>query len=309
MDPAVRAELDEAIRAASSEQLVQGSQRVLAVLSKHGLVQKQVIAPALVGCHPDNRDGLGLNYIDVWELIASIAAVGWDWQAPNPICVELRPGDEAAERFNQKLSEASGGVLPPNKAHELRYGSVSCSHTNAALRCLSQSAAGHEELHQGLLMEGQLSLELLRKRDPEFAQAAEQGLAWRVVSDLAVKEFPSLPGLLQSASNCTGQLAKPESEMQVVRRICNGILTATVAKLPHGWADMKGSILRSRPACSQAAPFMHRFLMKFSVGVPGLLERTEQNVKSMAPSNRQLGHEFFEALGTDPKPATADPCV
>ena len=57
--------------------------------------------------------------------------------------------------------------------------------------------------------------------DPKFAEACQSGLTWRIMSQVAVAEFPDLPSLIQSASNCTGQLAKGEHEVQLMRRICN----------------------------------------------------------------------------------------
>jgi len=58
---------------------------------------------------------------------------------------------------------------------------------------------------------------------------------------------------------------------------------------------MKAMILRSRPQCGVSAPFMHRFLMKFSVGVHGLWDRVEQSIKALASSGYQVGPEFFES--------------
>ena len=126
---------------------------------------------------------------------------------------------------------------------------------------------------------------------------------------MAVAEFPDLPSLIQSASNCTGQLAKGEHEVQLMRRICNTIQVCLKNGRSANFPDLKNQILRSRPACGAAAPFMHRFLMKFSMEATGLWDRVEQILRSSANSGRQLGADFFEALAADPRPATADSCI
>ena len=52
LDESVKKELTDAVQDAQKSGIVQGMQKVLALLSKHGLLQSQVIEPSLVGVHP-----------------------------------------------------------------------------------------------------------------------------------------------------------------------------------------------------------------------------------------------------------------
>ena len=309
MDPTAREELAEAIKAAVDNQLVQGATRVLFVLQKHGYLQKVKISPDCVGTHLANRDGLGLNVRDVAELIGAISQVGFDADLPQPIAVEVPPHDMSNFVFNKTMWEQSGGFLPPMEMHKMKYASVASSHTNAALRCILHGSPGDEALHEDLMVAGKISLEMVRRKDKAFAEAAETGLTWKVISCHAVEVFPELPALLQTAANCAGHIAKPEHEIQLLRRIYNGIIVAGKTNKPCSFQEMKGMILRSRPQCAASAPFMHRFLLKFSVGAHGLWDRVEQSIKALASSGYQVGPDFFESLASDPKPVTSDPVI
>lgn len=305
MDASVKAQVAEAISTAESGQLVQGCMSLLGILQSHGLLVKQTLAPDQVGAHPSNRDGLGLSAQDVMDLISAIVEVGFDGNIPNPVAIEVSASDAKIHQFNQGLADQSNGILPAFKANIMKAASISSSHTNAAMRCLLHGSPGCEAMHDGLLIDGRFSLELLGRKDPVFKSACETGLSWRIISHVVVSEFPKVPGLLQSALNASGHLGKPEHEVQVLRRIHN-VVSSQGAK---SWPEMKGTILRSRPARAAAAPFMHRFILKMSFGAPGLWDRVETILRTSANSGRQLGPEFYEALACDPKPATSDACI
>ena len=298
MDPTAKEELAGAIQAAGDNQLVQGATRVLSVLQKHGYLQKVKVSPDCVGTHVANRDGLGLNVRDVAELIGAISQVGFDGDLPQPIAAEVPSHDMSIYWFNKTMWEQSGGFLPPMDMHKMKYASVASSHTNAALRCILHGSPGDETLHADLMVGGKLSLEVLRRKDKAFAEAAETGLTWKVISCHAVEAFPELPASLQTAANCAGHIAKPEHEIQMMRRIYNSIILAGKNSKPCSFSEMKGMILRSRPQCGASAPFMHRFLLKFSVGA-----------RALASSGYQVGPDFFESLASDPKPVTSDPVI
>lgn len=306
MEPQIKREVADAIKSAESEQLVQGSAKILAILQRHGLMHKQRLHPDYIGVHPKNRDGLGLNSQDVLELISNIAAVGFDDSIPNPLCVEIPMGDTRTKAFNEELVNQSGGIIPAFNSNCLKYASIAASHTNAALRVLSHASLGVLGQHDDLMVHGRFSLEMLQRKDPAFRKGCDEGLEWKVINEVVVTEFPELPALLQAASNCTGHLAKGEHEIQMMRRIFNMVEAAAKDQRPYGWSDLKNQILRSKPQCSEAAPFMHRFVCKYSVGQKGLWEHVEQFLRTAAASGRQLGAEFFEALASEPKPLTSD---
>ena len=50
----------------------------------------------------------------------------------------------------------------------------------------------------------------LQEKDPNYARAFQDGLTWNVTSREAVRQFPDLPVMVQSAMNTGSQLARPE---------------------------------------------------------------------------------------------------
>lgn len=176
LDDNVRKELHDAVQDAQKSGIVQGMQKTLALLSKHGLLQSQVIEPGLVGIHPSNRDGMGIVPHSVHQLLEDIASVGFDSRQCDPLCTDVPPGDRLIESFNLQLAESSQGTIPVNK---LKYVSLS------SLRCIV-SGAPHEYDGSELTVHGRLQLEQVRIKDPAMAQAAETGLTWRVINHEAM---------------------------------------------------------------------------------------------------------------------------
>ena len=65
-----------------------------------------------------------------------IAFVGWSWaEVSHALCVEVLPGDASVEEFNRTLCDGCG--LAPVGQHSIRFGSLSCGHTNMGLRAIA----------------------------------------------------------------------------------------------------------------------------------------------------------------------------
>ena len=118
-------------------------------------------------------------------------------------------------KFNQELDAHVDDTmkLAPIIKETIRYGSLSASHTNCALRLFAASC-----LHDGnpdLLVKGKLSLHQLRDKDAAYADAAENGLTWSIISSTVITRYPALCGLLQQAMNTGAQLQRQEGELQI----------------------------------------------------------------------------------------------
>lgn len=304
----MRKELTDAVQDAQKSGIVQGMQKVLALLSKHGLLQSQVIEPGLVGIHPSNRDGLGIVPHSVHQLLEDIASVGFDSRQCDPLCTDVAPGDRLIERFNLQLAESSQGTIPAIEANKLKYVSLSCSHTNTALRCIV-SGAPHEYDGSELTIHGRLQLEQVRIKDPAMAQAAETGLTWRVINHEAMT-VDGLADLLQAAANTSAQLSRGESEFQILRRVINMINVKGSAGQVQ-FAAVKSMIMRTKPQCADAIPEMFTFLVRHGAAkhLQEKLLMTEQRMKACKVECRSLGKDYFHALGMDPKDTRQDPLV
>lgn len=153
----MKAELETTVKEAGKGGVMVGLQRIMAKLQSLGLVRTQRIEPVHIGCHPDNRDGFGVSPQQVHTLLDDIVSVGFDVREPNPICCDINTADDAVFKFNQELSESSGGLLPPVQRHQCVYASLSASHVNAALRCILASCPHNEE--SPLVSQGKLQME------------------------------------------------------------------------------------------------------------------------------------------------------
>ena len=69
-----------------------------------------------------------------------------------------------------------------------------------------------------MVVNGKLSLHLVDSVDKNMAAAVTQGVEWTVVSAVAAA-VPGVCALLQEAGNAASQVARGESEFQVLLRI------------------------------------------------------------------------------------------
>lgn len=155
LDPAAKTELEEAVADANRIGIVVGVQKLLAKLSSLGLLRSQQIAPQFVGTHPANRDGFGISATHTHGLLDDLCTVGFDHKQIDGICVDV--ASDEVYNFNHRLSEASGGALPPIPKQQLRHASLSASHTHAALRCIV--AGTPHDSSSPLVVQGKLNLE------------------------------------------------------------------------------------------------------------------------------------------------------
>ena len=230
-------------------QVVQGCEKVLALLTKVKMTYKAQLLPSQVGVHPDNRDGYGLNSEDVHGLGQDIFTMGWSWgQVASAICIEESPGSTRFEDFNKVLAEGSSKLAPVEDG-SVKYASLACSHTNAFLRALASGVSSdYEAMSEG----GKLCLRKVESHDEQMALAASKGLTWTVLKAELSTRFPDLPGLLQQARNAPGHAARSESEVQVMltmQRLAAEEQRRTQASADYG--RITKLVMRSNPPATQ----------------------------------------------------------
>ena len=88
-----------------SKGIVATADRLEILLAEKKLLYHLRIAPRSLGVDPSNRDGEGINPLNVVALASEIASVGWsDSEVGKAICCEVSPLDGIVEAFNVKLS-------------------------------------------------------------------------------------------------------------------------------------------------------------------------------------------------------------
>ena len=174
--------------------IVQAGDAIEKALRAGGLLYEMDINPRQVGWDPINRDGEGGNSQEVMLLASDIAFIGWSWaETSHAICCEEEPHKHEVEAFNKRLCLESG--LAPVEPYSIRFGSLSCGHTNMALRAIAASMPSSCPL---LSEGGCLSLAKLQTRDAEYAHAVTQGLHWKVIRWQVRQGFPEALRILQA---------------------------------------------------------------------------------------------------------------
>ena len=160
--------------------IAQRVRKVLDFLQTEGLVYSQRIHCSAIGVHNMNRDGLGVSWADSHRLVSEISQLGFVPEECKPVCVELKSDDTVVRSFNHQLQEEAGGKLrDPSSTAWIRFASLSCSHTNFAMRIVSENV---EHSDPDVTMGGRLTVDRLSAKDPGFAKAVREGLDWTVVS-------------------------------------------------------------------------------------------------------------------------------
>ena len=233
---------------------------------KHAIFLR--LAPALVGVDPANRGGLGCSAGEVHLLLEDIIEAGFSPPATShAACMEERPGATALEDFNKELVAAQD--LAPVEPHTLRYGSLSCSHTNMGLRAL---AAGVPSDHALLSEDGRLSAAKVRKRDRPMAEACEQGLRWRCYRWHTRVWYPRLPALIVEARNVVGGTTRRKSDAEglaLIHGLAGRGNLAGSASNPPDWVAIQAAAIRHKPPWAELVAEMCLFVAAKSGGTSG----------------------------------------
>ena len=247
--------------------LVQVADCIEEVLGKQGYTYTMDIAPRQVGLDPMNRDGEGGNAQQVMLLAGDILDVGFSWEATHrATCVEVIPGSRDVEIFNQKFSAGNGlADVPDNSIH---FGSLSGGHTNYVLRCVS---GGVPSSRADMCDRGRFSLPVIGRKDPVFAQAAEQGLKWRVIRWQVRKLWPRALQIIQAARNVPAAMNRRVSEMQGLCQLHSLAAAAMGSGDKPDWPTIKRAVLRSNPAWGEYIDDTILFVAAKSGGVEGTL--------------------------------------
>ena len=278
--------------------MVQIVDKVLAKLKDSSWSFEAQLPVRQVGVDPSNRDGCGVSAENVHALGDDIAFMGWSWaELKQPTCIEEGPGETSIAKFNQDFSNGSP-LLPTVLEGEIRYGSLSCSHTHMFLRCVEAGVASESK---ALSLRGKLSLDVLDLKDKEFARAVRRGLTWTVLSHRARSRFPSLLTLVQSARNAAQHVARSEHEVQVMLRIHKLARVRQLQGSEPDWDAVKVAVLRSRPPCAEDLPSLIAFVASCAGGIeaPFLKDLVDFHRLCVNPEKQAVTGLFFKAVANE----------
>ena len=233
-----------------------------AELERRRLAYYMRIPPGQVGMDENNRSGMIASSGEVHLLIGDIAEAGhFSWAATaHASCVEAIPGDERLEVTNRRLVAVQNLALV--EQGNLKYGSLSCGHTNMGLRCLAAGVASDDPR---LSLDGRMNLAKQRARGHNLFDAAEGGLRWRVYRWPVRRWYPRALQLIVEARNSPGNIARRKSDAEGLGHIHQ---LASGSSAPD-WAAIRLAVCRSKPPWQHMADEMCAFVAGKSGGVDG----------------------------------------
>ncbi|CAE7693022.1 unnamed protein product [Symbiodinium sp. CCMP2592] len=262
------------------DRLVKTVHAAISQLESQGHVYTTQLQPTMVGISSQNRDGSGINPVDVHDLLGDIVQAGWLDARVQAIAHE--PTGQEDIDWNVRLFESMHDRCGPLEPTMIKALSLAGSHTNSVLRCFH-----YEVMHEGdetVCHDGRLSMELLRRHDPDFARAVREGVVWKILSKMG---------------NAT--LHRGEHELQLMRRLHQ----TWVQMSSQGSVDflaLKSKVTTGKSVHGKSMPHLYSFVLKTAGGTdPFLLNETETFVRLHSPSTRSLGPGFWEKVSADVK--------
>ena len=190
--------------------IVQARDLLEKVFKKEYLLSESYLDPDVLGFDPRNRDDLGGNWQQVHELLSKIKRVGWsDGETKNAVCVEILPGDDAVEKFNQRLVEDV--PLKQVATGTLTHSTLGCGHTNCGLRAIQAECSNDDPR---ISVDGRLNRAHIAKTDKPFAEAVGRGLWWKILHHSVRTKYPEAIAIIIAAYNVYGSVQQKTSELQ-----------------------------------------------------------------------------------------------
>ena len=288
------AEAESIIRGTDDGAIVALCEKVLKLLAAIGLVLLNVaINPMLVGVHPDSRDGLGIKTDWMHRLAFKIMRFGFRWSAcTDAICIE-EDGLKSSSTFTVKLQSRSS-KLDRQASNDILYGSLACSHLNQWLVAALCSA---ECTDKEMSIDGRMSADCIRAKQPELRDALDSGLSWTIVKSEAAERWPQLPKLIQKARQIAGLDHPGETQFELLQ----GIQSLSVAMADEtgaiDWEYVRKAASCTDSRCIDDIPSLCILVQKHGGGSGDrFISKLLDFVKSAVPDNRRLPSNFWSSL-------------
>jgi len=297
-------ELLKSVDATSDSRLVSVVDKVLEKLTEQKLAWTCRIPPRLVGVHQSNRSGYGVSGPEMHRLGSEVVAMGWSEQAcSHAVCAEDTSGQVAA--FMEKLWDGTTG-LGKVSLSEIKYGSLSCSHTN---QFLVAALCGVPSEYSSLTVDGTMNTDKLGRADAALARALEQGMTWLVISAQATSLYPNLCELVQAARNSTGAVHHKEHAFSLMTKVHD--MAVQMAKANNGaidWDSIQRVVSkRAHSTADEVRPLL-KFVQKYGGGNEGRFCRDlEEFHKRCVPAGRLIPAATWQSLA-DLKLAPGELC-
>lgn len=279
--------------------VVTADKQLLAILKDFDLVYEMKINPRLIGFDPLNRGGLGVQVPSVFDLGADISMIGFDPELTRAaLVVEVGPAATSLRELRQYNAQLLQGTsMSEVPCDQILYTALASSHLTGFLRALqAESPWPSSDIPAGLGHDGQLSMDILRAKDPAFYEAAQSGITYTVLK-ASVREHPEVLNLLQEARNAPGHVQRATSQIQ-------GLLTIyklwSSTKSDADMGVIKRAVLRDCPVWGQGAGSMIKFVAEKASADGKFLFNFADFMKKYVGGKRYIRDNLFDVLADLP---------
>ena len=272
--------------------VVSVADQIVQLLKADKLAYVMNAPPWMVGVHPANRGGYGCSGMMVHSLGAEIVAMGWSHEATShALCVEDDDSGTIA-KYTASLIESSPGLAPVPVEH-IKYGSLSCTHTNQFLNAVNYGIASEEE---SLTVEGRISKTKLEE-DTKLKEALEKGIAWLVLSRQVEAMYGhELLDLLSHARNRTGSAQVQDGEMQILVKV-QKMVTQFSKNGQVDWQSISNCLLKRGSVNPTDLQVLMKFVQLYGGGSQGtFIDDLNRFHKSFVASGRIVPISTFSAI-------------
>jgi len=190
-----------------------------ALLRKNKLSYKARFHCRQVGFNPRNRAQVGIEPQENTRRLRKYRRSGWsNIECSNAAATERAPGarGDAIEKKNIEVVEQSAGKIASVLPGSLKIFTITCGHTNQALR------AGDAELpstEEDLSLNGKLNKVKICGDDQDYLEAMTIGMEWTVIPWQIEQKYPELIDLIIEADNVPVTAARADNIVERLFKI------------------------------------------------------------------------------------------
>ena len=248
--------------------LVQLRDMIRSFLLEHGLAWEQIVHPTKTGVHPRNRSGILVDPVEVLRKLKAFLKHGFSMKECER-AVAVASSKPSLESTNIELVNQSAGQLAPVEPGALIQYSLTCSHTNQALRMV---LSGVDCDDPDLCQPGstRISRTKLEENDAQLKEALTQGMQWFVLHQRVDDECEEIIDILMEADNIPLGVAKQDSQVMTMFKIhgmAKGRRDSLAADPVAGWNDIKRTLQNTSGSDQEGLPELIKFVKEVSGGL------------------------------------------
>lgn len=141
-------------------------------------------------------------------------------------------------------------------------------------------------------------VEVIRKKDPAFAEAVEKGFIWIVLEQIIIDAFPALVGLFDASRNAIGHIQTPESDVSGMNKFTMEWADCLKRKGVPQFVEITKAVVRSRPSWAVHVHFMVAFLSTQAGGTNSEMWSKFKDIHNhyVPSTQRQIPGRVLESL-------------